>query len=55
MMPIELLNPNDKQRVEKAQKLLERVGIDQTRQVRRPAKLSGGEQQRCRHRPGIGK
>jgi ABC-type lipoprotein export system ATPase subunit len=46
MMPIELLNPNDKQRVEKAQKLLERVGIDQTRQVRRPAKLSGGEQQR---------
>jgi len=46
MMPIELLNSKDKQRVEKAQKLLERVGIDQTRQVRRPAKLSGGEQQR---------
>lgn len=46
MMPIELLNPHEKQRVEKAQKLLERVGIDQTRQARRPAKLSGGEQQR---------
>jgi ABC-type lipoprotein export system ATPase subunit len=46
MMPIELLNPIDKERVEKAQKLLERVGIDKTRQVRRPAKLSGGEQQR---------
>jgi ABC-type lipoprotein export system ATPase subunit len=46
MMPIELLNPHEKQRVERAQKLLERVGIDQTRQVRRPAKLSGGEQQR---------
>jgi ABC-type lipoprotein export system ATPase subunit len=46
MMPIELLNPKDKERVEKAQKLLERVGIDKTRQVRRPAKLSGGEQQR---------
>ena len=46
MMPIELLNPKDKERVEKAQKLLQRVGIDQTRQVRRPAKLSGGEQQR---------
>jgi ABC-type lipoprotein export system ATPase subunit len=46
MMPIELLNPKDKERVAKAQKLLERVGIDQTRQVRRPAKLSGGEQQR---------
>jgi len=46
MMPIELLNPKDKERVEKAQKLLERVGIDQTRQARRPAKLSGGEQQR---------
>ena len=46
MMPIELLNPKDKQRVEKAQKLLERVGIDQNRQARRPAKLSGGEQQR---------
>ena len=46
MMPIELLNPRDKERREKAQKLLERVGIDQTRQMRRPAKLSGGEQQR---------
>jgi len=46
MMPIELLNPKDKERVEKTQKLLQRVGIDQTRQVRRPAKLSGGEQQR---------
>ncbi|MFZ1913799.1 MAG: ABC transporter ATP-binding protein [Dehalococcoidales bacterium] len=46
MMQIELLNPKDKERVAKAQKLLERVGIDQTRQVRRPAKLSGGEQQR---------
>jgi ABC-type lipoprotein export system ATPase subunit len=46
MMPIELLNPKDKERVEKAQKLLERVGIDRTRQVRSPAKLSGGEQQR---------
>jgi ABC-type lipoprotein export system ATPase subunit len=46
MMPIELLNPKDKQRVEKAQKLLERVGIDQNRQARRPSKLSGGEQQR---------
>ncbi|MGP8079393.1 MAG: ABC transporter ATP-binding protein [Dehalococcoidales bacterium] len=46
MMPIELLNPKDKQRVEKAQKLLERVGIDPIRQARRPAKLSGGEQQR---------
>jgi ABC-type lipoprotein export system ATPase subunit len=46
MMPIELLDPNEKQRKEKAQKLLERVGIDQTRQERRPAKLSGGEQQR---------
>ena len=46
MMPIELLNPKDKQRVEKAQKLLERVGIDKNRQLRRPAKLSGGEQRR---------
>jgi putative ABC transport system ATP-binding protein len=46
MMPIELLDPRDKERSEKARKLLERVGIDQTRQARRPAKLSGGEQQR---------
>ena len=46
MMPIELLDPHEKQRQEKAQKLLERVGIDKTRQARRPAKLSGGEQQR---------
>ena len=46
MMPIELLDPHEKQLAEKAQKLLERVGIDKTRQVRRPAKLSGGEQQR---------
>ena len=46
MMPIELLDPHEKQRQEKAQKLLERVGIDKTRQARRPAKLSGGEQRR---------
>jgi len=46
MMPIELLDPHEKQRHEKAQKLLERVGIDKNRQSRRPAKLSGGEQQR---------
>ena len=45
MMPNALLNPKDKQRVAKAQKLLQRVGIDQTRQARRPTKLSGGKQQ----------
>ncbi len=40
MMPIELLNPKNKEQAAKAQKLLERVGIDQTRQVTRPTKLS---------------
>ena len=46
MMPIELLDPHEKQREEKAKKLLDRVGIDKTKIMRRPAKLSGGEQQR---------
>jgi ABC-type lipoprotein export system ATPase subunit len=46
MMPIELLNPRDNQREEKAQKMLERVGIEKNKILRRPAKLSGGEQQR---------
>jgi ABC-type lipoprotein export system ATPase subunit len=46
MMPIELLDPHEKQGEEKAKKLLDRVGIDKTKIMRRPAKLSGGEQQR---------
>lgn len=47
MLPMELLGSNQTQREARARGLLERVGIDATRQARRPAKLSGGEQQRA--------
>jgi putative ABC transport system ATP-binding protein len=53
MMPIELLNPKNKEQAAKAQKLLERVGIDQTRQVTRPTKLSGREAAAGGHRTGL--
>lgn len=46
MLPMDLLGGKRKEQEEKARKLLEKVGIDTTRQSRRPTKLSGGEQQR---------
>mgnify|MGYP001765370594 CR=1 FL=1 len=46
MLPMELNGTKRKQREAKARELLERVGIDEPRQARRPTRLSGGEQQR---------
>jgi len=46
MLPMDLFKSGDKGRQERAEKLLERVGLDKNRQKRRPPKLSGGEQQR---------
>jgi ABC-type lipoprotein export system ATPase subunit len=46
MLPMELSGIKTKDRETRARELLEKVGLDKTREVRRPAKLSGGEQQR---------
>lgn len=46
MLPMELLGLKRKEQELKADRLLERVGIDSSNQARRPARLSGGEQQR---------
>jgi putative ABC transport system ATP-binding protein len=46
MLPMELNGLKGKGRETKARELLKRVGIDESRQARRPTRLSGGEQQR---------
>jgi putative ABC transport system ATP-binding protein/macrolide transport system ATP-binding/permease protein len=46
MLPMELLGTKRDQRETKARELLKRVGISDSRQARRPTRLSGGEQQR---------
>ena len=46
MLPMEFAGKPKKQRVERASKLLEQVGLDAEKQQRRPNRLSGGEQQR---------
>ena len=46
MLPMELNGTKRKDREAKARELLKRVGIDESRQARRPTRLSGGEQQR---------
>ncbi len=46
MLPMDLLGMKRNGQAVKARKLLERVGIDASRQARRPTRLSGGEQQR---------
>jgi ABC-type lipoprotein export system ATPase subunit len=46
MLPMDLLGVKRSEQEVKAQKLLQRVGIDSGRQARRPTRLSGGEQQR---------
>ncbi|MFC2022722.1 ABC transporter ATP-binding protein [Chloroflexota bacterium] len=46
MLPLELLGVRGKGQEITARRLLERVGIDVSRQTRRPTRLSGGEQQR---------
>jgi len=46
MLPMELNGTKRSEREVKARELLKRVGIDETRQARRPTRISGGEQQR---------
>jgi putative ABC transport system ATP-binding protein len=46
MLPMELQGMKRNGQEAKAHQLLERVGIDASRQARRPTRLSGGEQQR---------
>ena len=46
MLPMDLLGVKRKGQEKRARQLLERVGLDATRQARRPTRLSGGEQQR---------
>jgi putative ABC transport system ATP-binding protein len=46
MLPMEFAHMPKKQRVQRAQQLLEQVGLTSTKQQRKPSRLSGGEQQR---------
>ena len=46
MLPMDLLGVKRKGQERRARQLLERVGLDASRQARRPTRLSGGEQQR---------
>jgi putative ABC transport system ATP-binding protein len=46
MLPMDLRGAKRKAQEAGARQLLERVGIDEGRQARRPTRLSGGEQQR---------
>jgi putative ABC transport system ATP-binding protein len=46
MLPMDLLGVERKGQEQKARQLLEKVGLDASRQSRRPTRLSGGEQQR---------
>lgn len=45
-LPMEFTKIPKKEREELAKKLLEQVGLDTSKQLRKPSKLSGGEQQR---------
>src|ERR1035437_368939 len=46
MLPMEFAGISKTQRKERAQKLLDQVGLKDDKQLRRPGRLSGGEQQR---------
>jgi putative ABC transport system ATP-binding protein len=46
MLPLEFSGVDKKQRRDRAASLLEQVGLDSTKQTRKPTRLSGGEQQR---------
>ena len=46
MLPMEFAGVSKKERVQRAQILLEEVGLDAGKQQRKPYRLSGGEQQR---------
>lgn len=46
MLPMEFAGTKKAQRIMRASELLEQVGLDESKQNRKPGKLSGGEQQR---------
>ncbi|HXY18086.1 MAG TPA: ABC transporter ATP-binding protein [Candidatus Nitrosopolaris sp.] len=46
MLPMEFAGVGKSERKERAQKLLDQVGLDDVKQRRKPGRLSGGEQQR---------
>jgi len=46
MLPMECVGMRKKERKQRAQLLLDQVGLDEAKQKRKPGKLSGGEQQR---------
>jgi putative ABC transport system ATP-binding protein len=46
MLPMEFAGTSASERKARAQQLLEQVGLEGTKQVRKPGRLSGGEQQR---------
>jgi putative ABC transport system ATP-binding protein len=46
MIAMEFANVPNAQRLERAKKLLDEVGITTDKQIRKPGRLSGGEQQR---------
>jgi putative ABC transport system ATP-binding protein len=46
MLPMEFAGVSKSERKERAQKLLDQVGITDDKQLRKPGRLSGGEQQR---------
>jgi|SRR5665647_1021351 len=46
MLPMEFAGLSKKQRLQRAKQLLSQVGLDDTKQKRKPGRLSGGEQQR---------
>ena len=46
MLPMEFAGVKIKDRINRAKDLLNKVGIDSTKQKRKPSRLSGGEQQR---------
>ena len=46
MLPMEFAKIGSRERVKRATKLLEQVGLDAAKQKRKPTRLSGGEQQR---------
>lgn len=46
MLPMEFAKVPKKKRIEQAKKLLDQVGLEGDKQLRKPGRLSGGEQQR---------
>lgn len=46
MLPMEYARVSKKKRIDRAKQLLDQVGIEGDKQLRRPGKMSGGEQQR---------